>query len=66
MNNIISLMIGMKPKDAIKLDTFPLDKNIQKKLYYLEMAYTDIFINLGNNMEIKKDRQQTLSGVKIN
>ena len=29
------------------------------------MAYTDIFINLGNNMEIKKDRQQTLSGVKI-
>ena len=26
MNNIISLMIGMKPKDAIKLDTIPLDK----------------------------------------
>ena len=26
MNNIISLMIGMKPKDAIKLDTAPLDK----------------------------------------
>ena len=29
------------------------------------MAYTDIFINLWNNMEIKKDGQQTLSGVKI-
>ena len=26
MNNTESLMIGMKPKDAIKLDTFPLNK----------------------------------------
>ena len=26
MNNTESLMIGMKPKDAIKLDTVPLDK----------------------------------------
>ena len=26
MSNIISSMIGMKPKDAIKLDTIPLDK----------------------------------------
>ena len=26
MNNTVSLMIGMKPKDAIKLDTVPLDK----------------------------------------
>ena len=26
MNNAESLMIGMKPKDAIKLDTVPLDK----------------------------------------
>ena len=26
MNNAESLMIGMKPKDAIKLDTFPLNK----------------------------------------
>ena len=26
MNNTISSMIGMKPKDAIKLDTVPLDK----------------------------------------
>ena len=26
MNNIVSSMIGMKPKDAIKLGTIPLDK----------------------------------------
>ena len=26
LNNTISLMIGMKSKDAIKLDTVPLDK----------------------------------------
>ena len=26
MSNIISSMIGMKPKDAIKLDTIRLDK----------------------------------------
>ena len=26
MSNTESLMIGMKPKDAIKLDTFPLNK----------------------------------------
>ena len=26
MNNTVSLMIGMKPKDAIKLDTVLLDK----------------------------------------
>ena len=26
MNNIVSSMIGMKPEDAIKLDTVPLDK----------------------------------------
>ena len=32
MNNIISLMIGMKPKDAIKLDTFPLDKKYPKEI----------------------------------
>ena len=26
MNTAVSWMIGIKPKDAIKLDTFPLDK----------------------------------------
>ena len=31
MINTVSLMIGMKPKDAINLDTIPLDKKISKR-----------------------------------
>ena len=30
-NNTVSSMIGMKPKDAIKLDTVPLDKKYPEK-----------------------------------
>ena len=48
MNNTKSLMIDIKPKDAIKLNTIPLDKNIQKKPYYLKMDYIDTFISLAN------------------
>ena len=65
MNNIVSSMIGMKPKDEIKLDTVPLDKNIQKKPYYPRMDCIDTFINLVNNIETKKDGQQTFFGAKI-
>ena len=31
MKNIVSSMIGMKPKDAIKLDTVPLSKTYSKE-----------------------------------
>ena len=31
MNNTVSSMIGMRPKDAIKLDTVPLDKTYPKE-----------------------------------
>ena len=31
MNNTVSSMIGMKPKDAIKLDTIPLNKIYPKE-----------------------------------
>ena len=31
MNNIVSSMIGMKPKDEIKLDTVPLYKKYPKE-----------------------------------
>ena len=64
MNNTESSMTGMKPKDAIKLDAVPLNKTYPKKPYYPRMDYTDIYINLVNNMETKKDEQQTLSGAK--
>ena len=60
MNNTVSSMIGMKPKDAIKLDTVPPDKP-----YYLRKIYKNTFISLANNMETKKDEQQTLFGVKV-
>ena len=30
MNNTVSSMIDMRPKDAVKLDTVPLDKKISK------------------------------------
>ena len=65
INNIVSSMIGMKPKDAIKRDTVPFDKNIQKKPYYLKTDYIGTFINLVNNIVTKKDEQQALFGVKI-
>ena len=31
MNNTISSMIGMMPKDAIKIDAVPLDKKYQEE-----------------------------------
>ena len=52
----------MKPKDATKLEDVP---HIQKKSCYLNMGYSDIYIGLVNNMEIKKDGLHTLSGVKM-
>ena len=55
MNNTVLLIIGMKPIDAIKLETVPLDKHIQKKPYYPRMYFIGTFINLANNTEIKKD-----------
>ena len=36
MNNTISSMIGMNPKDAIKLDTVPLDKKYQEEIVLTE------------------------------
>ena len=51
MNNTVSSINDMKPKDAIKLDTV---------LLYPRSDYIDTFINLMNNMEAKKDGQQTL------
>ena len=65
MNNTKSLMIDTKPNDAIKLDTIPLDKIYPEETVLPEDGLIDTFINLANNMEIRKDRQQTLSGVKI-
>ena len=50
-------MIGIKPKDAIKLGTAPLENHIQKKPCYPRMDSIDTFMNLVNSMETKKDGQ---------
>ena len=50
MNNTVSPMIGMKPKDAIRIDIVPLDKNYPEETVL---------------PETKKDGQQTLFGAKI-
>ena len=58
MNNTKASIIDMKPKDAIKLDISGLYKPKtypQRKPNYLQMIYTDIYISLVKNMEIKKD-----------
>ena len=67
MNNKRSLMIDMKPKDAMKLDIVKLDKStlIPKTKCYPKMVYTDIYIDRVNNMGIKKDNLLTLLGLKI-
>ena len=65
INNTVSPMIGMKPKDAIKLDTVPLDKTYAKKPYYARIDCMDTFIKLVKNIETKKDGQQASFGGKI-
>ena len=59
-------MIDMKTKDVIKLDTVPLDKTYPEENLLPEYGlYRCFFINLANNMKIKKAGPQTLSVVKI-
>ena len=52
MNNTVSSMIGMKPKDTIKLGTVPLDKTYSEETV-LPKDGLYRFINLVNNMETK-------------
>ena len=52
MNNTVSSMIGMKPNDAIKLGTVPLDKTYPEETVLPKDSLYK-FINLVNNMETK-------------
>ena len=65
INNTISSMIGMKPKDTIKLGTVPLDKTYPEEAVLPEHGRYRYLCQPGENTEIKKDEPQTLSGVKI-
>ena len=65
MNHTVSSMIVMKPKDAIKLDTLRLDKTCPEETVLPEDGLYRYLYKPMNNMETKKDEQQTLSGAKI-
>ena len=65
MNNRKSSMVGMKPKDAIKLDVVPLDKKYPKEIVLLEDRLYRYLYQPDKQHGDQKDRQQTLFGVKI-
>ena len=64
MNNTVSSMIGMMPKDAIKPGTVPLDKTYPKETILPKDGLYRYHYQPGNNMETKKDEQQTSFGKK--
>ena len=44
MNNTVSSMIDMKPKDAVKLDTVPLDKKYpEESVLPVDGLYRDLY-----------------------
>ena len=58
-------MIGMKPKDGIKLDTIPLDKKYPEKTVLPEVGLCRYLCQLDEQHGDQKDWQQTLFGAKI-
>ena len=62
MNNTVSSIIDMKPKDAIKVDFVPLDKKYPEETILPEDG---LYRYLVNNTETKKDGQKILFGAKI-
>ena len=53
MNNTVSSMIGMKPKDAIKLDTVSLDKTYPEEIVLPEDGLYGYLYQLGEQKKIK-------------
>ena len=60
MNNTVSSMIGMKPKDAIKLDTVPLDKTYPKETVLFEDGLYRYLYQPGEQHGDKKRRATDL------
>ena len=66
INNTVSLMIGMKPKNGIKLDTVPLDKKYPGETVLPEDGLYKYLYQPGEQHgDQKKNGQQTLFKVKI-
>ena len=65
--NTKPLMIGVKPRDAIKLGIVRLDKSEkypEENVLHEDGLYR-IYISLVNNMRIEKEELKTFTGVKI-
>ena len=68
LNNEKTAMIGMKPKNAIKLKHVNLvnrKKNTHQKTYYQLMDYTDICIKRVNSTVINVEERLILYGLRI-
>ena len=65
MNNTKLSMIGIKPKNAIKLNTVPLDKKYPEETVLPKDGLYRYLYQPGEQHGDQKRRQQTLSGVKI-
>ena len=65
MNNRKSSMVGMKPKDAIKLDVVPLDKKYPDEIVLPKDRLYRYLYQPDEQHGDQKDRQQILFGVKI-
>ena len=60
MNNIVSSMIGMKPKDVIKLDTISVDKKYAEESVLPEDGFYRYFYQTGEQHENQKRRATEL------
>ena len=56
LNNMVSSVIGMKPKDAIKLDTVPLDKKYTEETALPEDGLYRYLYQPGEQIREKKIR----------
>ena len=65
MNNAESSMIGMKPKDVIKLDIIPLDKAYSEETVLPKDGLYIYLYQFGEQHGAQKNGQQTLFGVKL-
>ena len=67
LNNMETEMIGMKPKDAIKLKEVPLvnQRLILQKRYFLRMGCIDTYYNLEKNTMTSDTEQPIRYGLRL-
>ena len=65
MNNTVSSMIDMKPKDAIKLNTVPLDKSYPEETTLPKDGLYRYLYQPGEQHGDQKNGKQTSFGAKI-